>query len=61
LKNGATEEELLLKNSNVDSHIAGYFGINNYYNQVKRALERGPISFGRLRQMNITYEIIQKM
>lgn len=52
---------MLLKSSNADSNVAGYFGLSNYYSQVKRLLERGPVSFGKLRQMNIPFEILQQM
>ena len=51
----------MLKTSNANSNVVNYFGLSNYYIQVKRLLERGPAPLGRVRQTGIPYEVLEQM
>lgn len=51
----------MLKTSNANSNVANYFGLSNYYIQIKRLLERGPAPLGRVRQTGIPYEVLEQM
>jgi hypothetical protein len=43
----------------MNNNVANYFGLASYYNEIKRLLERGSLTFGKLRQSNIPFEKIQ--